>query len=188
VQERPWEEPYFDSTTFVYDLDRVAQQMRPLLRIAFEHAFVPATSFLEALVEADADIRAAMPEWIYLDDGYAVEAHVTTCLLEWAWLQVQAEAADIFLLAQQIRAWEKESSYAKLAHGPFLDFFTQLPDAQQQQVFAGLTTNKDTLLWQPVLTNASSHWHALYMRYVQQYAPERYIINVVSLLKTKQRY
>jgi len=82
VQERPWEEPYFDSTTFVHDLERVAQQMRPLLRIAFEHAFVPATSFLEALLEADADIRAAMPEWIYLDDGYAVEAHVTTCLLE----------------------------------------------------------------------------------------------------------
>jgi hypothetical protein len=178
VQERPWEEPYFDSTTFVHDLERVAQQMRPLLRIAFEHAFVPATSFLEALVEADADIRAAMPEWIYLDDGYAVEEHVTTCLLEWEWLQVQEEASDIFLLAQQIRAWEKESSYAKLAHGPFFDFFTQLPDAQQQQVFSGLTTNKDTLLWQPVLTNTSSHWHALYMRYVQQYAPERYIDNL----------
>ncbi len=178
VQERHWEEPYFDSTMFVHDLERVAQQMRPLLRIAFENAFVPTNSFLEALVEADADLRAAMPEWIYLDDGYAVEEHVTACLLEWEWLQVQEEAADGFLLAQQIRAWEKESAYAKLAHGTFLDFFTQLPDAQQQQVFAGLTTHKDTLLWQPVLTNTASHWHALYMRYVQQYAPERYIDNL----------
>ncbi len=35
-----------------------------------------------------------MPEWIYLDDGYAVEEHVTACLLEWEWLQVQEEAAD----------------------------------------------------------------------------------------------
>jgi hypothetical protein len=62
VQERHWEEPYFDSTTFVHDLERVAQQMRPLLRIAFENAFVPAHSFIEALMEADADIMTAMPE------------------------------------------------------------------------------------------------------------------------------
>jgi len=178
VQERPWEEPYFDSTTFVHDLERVAQQMRPLLRIAFENAFVPAHSFIEALMEADADIMTAMPEWMYLDDGYYLEEHLTACLLEWEWLQVQEGASDVFLLAQQIREWENDSLYAKLAHGPFLDFFTQLPDEQQQQVFAGLTTNKDTLLWQPVLTNTSSHWHALYMRYVQQYAPERYIENL----------
>ena len=72
VRERPWEEPYFDSTTFVRDLERVAQAMRPLLRTAFENAFVPATSFIDALLEADADIRAAMPEWMYLDDGSAV--------------------------------------------------------------------------------------------------------------------
>lgn len=178
VQERHWEEPYFDSTTFVNDLEHVAQQMRPLLRIAFENEFVPANSFIEAFVAADADIMAAMPEWIYLDDGYYLEEHVTACLLEWEWLQVQEEASDVFLLAQQIREWEKESSYAKLAHGTFLDFFNQLPDEQQQQVFSGLTTNKDTLLWQQVLTNTSSHWHALYMRYVKQYAPERYIDNL----------
>jgi hypothetical protein len=67
VRERPWEAPYFDSTTFVRDLARVAKEMRPLLRTAFENAFVPATSFIEALLAADADILAAMPEWIYLD-------------------------------------------------------------------------------------------------------------------------
>src|SRR5712691_7901457 len=39
VRERPWEEPYFDSTTFVRDLERVAQQMQPMLRTAFELVF-----------------------------------------------------------------------------------------------------------------------------------------------------
>jgi len=43
VRERHWEEPYFDSTTFVRDLERVAKEMRPLLRTAFDKAFVPAT-------------------------------------------------------------------------------------------------------------------------------------------------
>ena len=43
VRERPWEESYFDSTTFVRDLERVAQQMQPMLRTAFENEFIPAT-------------------------------------------------------------------------------------------------------------------------------------------------
>ena len=123
VRERPWEEPYFDSTTFVRDLERVAKEMRPPLRTAFEHAFVPATSFIDALLEADADIRAAMPEWMSLDDGYDVDEHVTACLLEWEWLQVQEDTSDVFLLVQRLREWEEESSYARLAHGTFLEFF-----------------------------------------------------------------
>src|SRR5712691_6547774 len=65
VRERHWEEPYFDSTTFVRDLERVTKEMRPLLRTAFEKEFVPATSFIDALLEADAAIMAAMPEWMY---------------------------------------------------------------------------------------------------------------------------
>ena len=178
VRERPWEEPYFDSTTFVRDLERVAQQMQPMLRTAFENEFIPATSFIDALLEADADIRAALPEWMYLDDGYDVDEHVTACLLEWEWLQVQEDTSDVFLLAQRLREWEEESSYARLAHGTFLEFFTQLPDEQQQQVFAGLSSNRDTPLWQPVLTNPFSRWHALYMRYVKQYAPEQYMDNL----------
>jgi len=178
VRERHWEAPYFDSTTFVRDLERVAQEMRPLLRTAFEHAFVPATSFIEALLEADAALRAALPEWMSLDDGYEVDEHVTVCLLEWEWLQVQEDTADVFLLVQRLREWEEESAYAQLAHGPFLAFFTQLPEAQQQHIFSGLTTNKDLPLWQPILTNAFSHWHALYMRSVERYAPEQYMDNL----------
>src|SRR5712691_8359976 len=178
VRERPWEAPYFDSTTFVRDLERVAKAMRPLLRTAFDNAFVPATSFIDALLEADADIRAAMPEWMYLDDGYDVDEHVTACLLEWEWLQVQEDTSDVFLLVQRLRAWEEERAYAKLAHGTFLAFFNQLPDEQQQHIFSGLTTHKDTPLWQPVLTNSFSPWHALYMLYVYRYAPEQYMDNL----------
>jgi hypothetical protein len=175
VRERHWEDPYFDSTTFVSDLDRVAQKMRPLLQTAFANEFVPAASFMEVLLDADADIMAAMPEWIYLDDGYYLDEHVTACLLEWEWLEVQEDTSDVFLLAQRLREWEEESPYAKLAQGTFLEFFSHLPVEQQQQVFSGLTTNKDTPLWQPVLTNTFSRWHTLYMHYVKQYAPEHYI-------------
>ena len=107
-----------------------------------------------------------------------MDEHVTACLLEWEWLQVQEDTSDVVLLVQRLRAWEADSADAKLAHGPFLAFFTQLPDEQQQHIFAGLTTNKDTPLWQPVLTNSFSPWHALYMRSVERYAPEQYLDNL----------
>ena len=175
VQERHWEEPYFDSPTFVNDLEQVAAQLRPLLPVAFDNAFHPANGFCEALLEADAEIKAAIPEWISLDDGYALEEHVTTCLLEWEWLQVQAEASDAFCLLQEVRQWEEESTYAGLDSETFLEFCAQLPEAQQRQIFAGLTSGKDTPLWHSVLSNTFSHWHALYMHCVEQYAPELYM-------------
>lgn len=178
VQEHHWEAPYFDSTTLVDDLERVAEQMRPLLHVAFENEFHPDYGFIDALLEADTDIGAAMPEWIYLDDGYDLKEHITTCLLEWEWLRIQEEEANAFRLAQAVREWEEESPYASLSHGTFLQFFKQLADAPQQQIFAGLTADKDTPLWQSVLTNTYSHWHALYMYDVERYAPERYIDNL----------
>src|SRR3989442_10291087 len=115
---------------------------------------------------------------MYLDDGYDVDEHVTACLLEWEWLQVQEDTSDVFLLVQRLREWEEESAYANRAHGTSVAFFAQLPDEQQQPIFSGLTPNKDTPLWQPVLTNAFSPWHALYMRYVERYAPEQYMDNL----------
>src|SRR5947208_1456405 len=93
-------------------------------------------------LQADADIMAAMPEWMSLDDGYDVDEHVTACLLEWEWLQVQEDTSDVFLLVQRLREWEEESAYAKLAHGTFLTFFNQLPDEQQQHIFAGLSSSR----------------------------------------------
>lgn len=175
VQERHWESPYFDSSTFVNDLEQVAAQLRPLLQVAFDNAFHPVRGFGEALLEADAEIKAAIPEWIYLDDGYVLEEHVTTCLLEWEWLQVQAEAADAFDLLRAVRQWEDESTYAGLDRETFLEFCTQLPEAQQRQMFAGLTARKDTALWHSELSNTFSHWHALYIHGVEQYAPELYM-------------
>src|SRR2546426_6893868 len=50
---------YFDSPTFVNDLEQVAAQLRPLLPVAFDNAFHPANGFCEALLEADAEIKAA---------------------------------------------------------------------------------------------------------------------------------
>lgn len=178
VQEEHWEPPYFDSSTFMEDLEKVAEKMRPLLQTAFRNNFPPDTSFAEALQDAESEISRAMPEWMEITEGFDVGEHLTACLLEWEWLMALEEEPDAFHFAQRIRTWEKEFSLVTLEESSFLDFFTRLSEADQQRIFAGLTEHKEIPLWKNCLEDIHSHWHALYMEYIHRYAPERYLDNL----------
>jgi hypothetical protein len=178
TQEAHWEPPYFDQTAFINDLEQIAKKMRPLVQDAFQYEFIPATSFAEALVEAENEIAAAMPDWIEIDEGFYLEENLTYCLLEWEWLQFRDTAQNAFAFAQQIRKWEDTFSYTVLESNAFFDFFIQLPETHLKAIFQGLTQHKDTSPWQNALNNVYSHWHAIYMYGVEQYAPERYHHNL----------
>ena len=77
-----------------------------------------------------------------------------------------------------IRQWEEQFSLITLDDNTLIDFFTQLSQAQQQRIFAGFTANGETLLWKNTLDNAYSPWHHIYMHTINQYAPERYLVNM----------
>jgi hypothetical protein len=175
AQEAHWEPPYFDSTAFIDDLEKVAANMQPLLQTAFENELAPDISFAEALLQAEEEISAAMPDWLEIHDGFYLEKHLTHCLLTWEWLLNLAEEQDAFGFAQRIRQWENDFSLVVLEDNTVLEFFTQLSEADQRLVFAGLTADKKTPLWQEPLANTYSYWHALYMHDIEQYAPERYL-------------
>jgi len=174
TQEEHWEPPYFDETAFVADLEQVAKTMRPLLQNAFQHQFSPGISFVEALAEAEDDISAAMPEWIYFE-GFGLEENLTFCLLEWEWLTSKEEDQDAFAFAGSILDQEDSFSHISLDRDALLDFLTQLPEADQKIIFHGLNTQKNELPWQAVLKDTHSHWHAFYLHCVEQYAPEQYL-------------
>jgi len=177
AQDAHWEPPYFDHTAFIEDLEKVAGKMRPLLQTAFQNEFSPDTGFAEALLEAEEEISGAMPEWIEVE-GFYLEKDLTACLLEWEWLVAMDEEQDAFVFAQRILDWENQFSLVTLEDDSFIDFFTQVSEGDQQTVFEGLTSHKDTPLWKERLENTHSYWHALYMYYVEQYAPERYLDNL----------
>ena len=177
-QEAHWEPPYFDSTAFIEDLEKVAGKMRPLLQTAFQNGFSPDAGFAQELLDAEEEISEAMPEWMEIDEGFYLEENLTTCLLEWEWLVALEEEQDAFAFAQRILDWGNQFSLVTLEDNTFLDFFTQLSDADQQTVFEGLTRHKDTPRWEKYLENIHTYWHALYMYYVEQYAPERYLDNL----------
>lgn len=183
IQEEHWEPPYFDGTAFVDDLEKVAEKMRPLLETAFQNQFAPELSFAEALLDAEQEIAAAMPEWNEIHEGFYLEKHLSDCLLHGQWLQIQDENRDAFSFAESIRQWEDKCSYVAVDEDHFLDYFTQrLSEADQKRILNGLSTDKQTPLWNECLNNTYSHWHRLYLYYIETYAPERHLDTLRSTI------
>jgi hypothetical protein len=179
-QEASWEAPYFNATMFVENLEKVAKKMCPLIRIAFQDGFSPNAGFAQAVQNATEDVSDELPEWLEVTDGFYLDATLTTCLLEWEWLKGQKEGEDGFAFAQCILDWENEVGNVGLDDDAFLGFFTQLPEADQELVYQGMTESKEMTDWSNHLKNTYSHWHALYMYYAESRAPEEYLDNLLA--------
>ena len=178
AQEAHWEPPYFNETAFADDLEKIARKMRPLLSTALQNEYAPTTGFSQALLKAEDAISAGLPEWLEIDNGIEMGKNLTVCLLEWEWLKNVATGKDAFAFARRIRDWEDRCSYTYLETDACADFFTELSEEDQQIVFKGLNKHKDKPLWQEPLENIHSHWHSLYMYWLDQYAPEQFLDNL----------
>lgn len=178
TQDAHWEPPYFDQYAFVNDLEEVAKKMRPLVQNAVRNHFSPNQGFAEALSQAEDEISAGMPEWIEIHEGFDLEDNLTYCVFEWEWLTFKELGEDAFAFAEHILDLEDGFTYVALNNNTFLDFFTQLPEADQESIFKGLSRHRDTPPWKKWLDNTYSPWHALYMYWVERYAPERYLDNL----------
>ena len=173
-QEEHWEPPYFNNDALVEDLETLAKQMLSLLSTAYEHEFSPKVDFAKILDEMADEITNALPEWIQsVDEGFHLENRLTTCLLQWQWLKTQDEGLNAFDFIQKIREWDERTKQIGLDSDAFLDFFIQLSDADLQNIYEGLTTHREAVLWKTYLENTHSNWYELYLYCLERYAPER---------------
>lgn len=183
IQDHHWESPYFAESTVIADLEKIAKKMRPLIPPAIEHSFSPDEGFAKAIAMMEDEISAGMPEWIYIE-GFHLEENLTICLLEWEWLsfikdvEIEKKAPDAFAFAESILKLENSFSQVGLNSEKLWEFFTQLPEADQEAIFRGLAQHKETSPWQNELKNTYSHWHAFYMHCVDKFAPEQYLGNL----------
>jgi hypothetical protein len=175
VREADWEEPYFDATTFIEDLESVAHKMEPLIQTAFEHEFSPEPDFVTALLDAETDVASGIPDWMEITDGLYLEQHLTRCVLESEWLNIQEQGQDAFQFAECIREYEQQFQEVQLDSDTVFEFLIQLSEADRQIILAGLTANKETTLWKSTLANIHSCWQQFYLHLIEQYAPDRYL-------------
>jgi hypothetical protein len=175
VREADWEEPYFDETTFIEDLESVDQKMQPLIQTAFEHDFVPEPDFVTALLDAETDVASGIPDWMEITNGLCLEQYLTRCVLEGEWLNIREEGQDAFQFIECIREYEQQFQEVQLNSGTVFAFLIHLSEPDRQIILAGLTANKETALWKSVLADVHSYWQQFYLHSIEQYAPDRYL-------------
>lgn len=177
-QEADWEPPYFNNTRFIDDLEKIAEKMWPLCEIAFENNFSD-HDFGESLGDTYDEVSSAMPEWAPLDDGFYLERYLTLCFLKWQWLSHCLEdPATAYPFVQSLRQWEEENSSIQLDSNTMIDFLCELSKEDQKAILTGLNNDKKTPLWQGELENTYSHWHIVYMHFIESYSPENYLKNL----------
>ncbi|MDM8531738.1 hypothetical protein QUF63_11240 [Anaerolineales bacterium HSG25] len=175
-QDEHWEPPYFDGYDFVKDLDGVAYKMRPLLETAFEHEFsFPSGSFALAMMEAEDEAGSDLPEWSEIMDGFGLDVHLTYCILQWEWLTAQHDGESAYEFAEAIRRLEDDFSQTSLFEDTVTNFFTTLPENAQHVIYDGLTAHKSEPLWAKALQNSRTMWHSIYIYWLDQYNPARYL-------------
>ena len=103
VQEVDWEPPYFDAYTMVEDLEKVAQNIQPLIETAFENQFIPDDSFAAILFEMESEISNGIPDWMDIDDGIYLEENITNCFLQWEWLVAQSKRKNAIEFTKLLR-------------------------------------------------------------------------------------
>jgi hypothetical protein len=184
-QEASWEPPYFDDYAFAEDLDAVAAKMRSHLQSAFEQGLVPEEGFAPALIEAEAEITAGIPEWIGFMDGIGLGKQVTHCLLAWEWLTIQAQGQDGYQFALRIKAIDSELAQMSLDDNELIGFLWDLPQAEQRCLVAGITAHKDTDGWQALLGKTASVWYLYYMEKVSESSPKDYLNNLRETISQK---
>ncbi len=178
TQDAHWEPPYFDTTAFSEDLDAVAEKMLPLIQTAFDHDFTPDCSFIPVLLEAESEILNGLEEWSELYDGLPLGRQVTQCVLAWEWLVYSRQGENTFNFVKKIRQSELEFLKITFDDDAIFNFFIQLPETDRENIFIGLTANRETLFWKEILNNLNSYWHKLYLDLLKQYAPDRYLKNI----------
>jgi hypothetical protein len=178
LQEEQWEPPYFDGDGLMAALEAVAIKMQPLVETAFTHGLSPAEGFVAALQRAEDAVVAGMPDWLELTEGLSMGEILTRCLLTWEWLATNAEGDDAYAFALQMRVAEEELAQTSLDNNALVAFFTALPAADQQQILQGMQAAQSGPPWSAVLKDVYSPWHAIYLAYIDQYAPEQYLAHL----------
>jgi hypothetical protein len=183
-REHHWEEPTFAAVDFVYDLERVAEQMLPLLESVYEIGDEGDELFEGALTDIENGIQA-YPDWMGVQESdCTLGSQTSRCVLKWGWLGTGSAADFISWLTER----QHRMSVVELDPGATIDFFRSLPDEDCRQVYSALIARREELAWHDELESTGSHWHQVYYGFRKTYDPDGYVEDCQELLHQDWRY
>jgi hypothetical protein len=183
-----WEPPNFYGDDLAYDLDKIAEKMRPLIDDVFVLVKEP-DLFKGAIRQIDERI-GLYPEWLGADyrDPFQLGANTTDCILRWQWLQYRehSEPGENFL--EDIHQIEILADRFRLNQAACTPFFDQLPEAVCREIYELFTGGGTDEWWHEDLDCAYSKWHHIHHLYEKRFNPAAYLKTCRTYLAENWKY
>ena len=164
IQEREWEQPYFDPLSVTDELEPIAARMRKILPQVFEKKIDPDFSFAQAVRESVKEIASNLPDWMdpFADEGFALGPQATGCLLDWEWRTARTKGITAFSYVDQLCELEMATEGLCLDEQVIARFIRKLDALAKKDIFLGIQRNRGQDRWKQVLDSAHSGWCRIY--------------------------
>ena len=161
-QEHHWEVPEFDGSALSEDLERISEELLPLLDEVYRLAIETDEFFEEELNEIEDGI-IGYPEWMGAEHAECLLGpSTTTSFLGWEWLAASSKEQPATEFLTRISTFKDGLKIIDLDRGEFIGFFMSLPSNVQKQLFEHIRANKDNPDWKERLRSSYSEWHGVY--------------------------
>ncbi len=161
-QEHHWETPEFDGYEFSNDLEKISEELLPILDKIYSLNIEDDEFFQDELKDIDSCI-SGYPEWMGAEHSECILERCTTiCFLKWEWNVVRSRKQPSKTFLERIIAIEDNLRIIELDGTAFIDFFTSLPEDVRRQLYEHIKANKNNPDWEKRLKSSYSKWHKIY--------------------------
>ncbi|MEN8132935.1 MAG: hypothetical protein ABFS45_22715 [Pseudomonadota bacterium] len=187
-QDADWEPPYFDGTAVAEDLEKIALRMLPMVEKVYASGIEEADVFSGAFEELEAAIDG-YPEWMGAEESECyLEPTSTQCLFKWEWLLASDKPNPATTFVERIYDIKNTLKTVGWNRETFVDFFMELPEKSQKQIYDHLISHRDDARWERVLNSTYSSWSEIYQAYSASFNPQAYLDNCRRLLSQDWKY
>jgi hypothetical protein len=187
-QEHHWEAPEFYGYALSEDLEKVSEELLPLLDRVYSLHIEADEFFEEELKEIEYGI-VGYPEWMGAEHAERILGPRTTaCFLRWEWLAASSKKQPATGFLKRIRAVKDSLKIIDLDRNEFIRFFKSLPSSVQKQLYEHIRANKDNPDWKERLRSSYSEWHRVYHSLSASFDAEEYLADCLKHLPEDWEY
>ena len=187
-QEHHWETPEFDGYTFSNDLEKISEELLPILDKIYSLNIEDDEFFQDELKDIESCI-SGYPEWMGAEHSECILERCTTiCFLKWEWNVARSREQPSKTFLERIIAIEDNLRIIELDGTAFIDFFTSLPEDVRRQLYEHIKANKNNPDWEKRLKSSYSKWHKIYDSLSSSFNTEEYLENCLKYLPENWRY
>jgi len=187
-QEHHWETPEFNGYEFSNDLERISEELLPLIDRIYSLNIADDDFFKDEIEEIESGIYG-YPEWMGARHSECILGPCTTsCLLKWEWHVACSRKRPVITFLERIPAIENDLRIIELDNTAFTDFFTSLSEDVRKKLYEHIEANKTKPDWAERLESSYSNWRKIYDSLSSAFNIEEYLEDCMKYLSENWQY